>query len=122
MIRISSQRKLSLLELLEEIDVNGWKKRVEFEIGDADTPPGKHVHVCDMSRGESGSVPETESLDLSVIEPLAQSLSGSAHVPTVGAAVQGVFRELPNEFHWASEAGRGIQQSICYLGQSEKSF
>ena len=50
MIRISNQRKLSLLELLEETDVNGRKKRVEFEIGDADTPLGKHVHVCPKLR------------------------------------------------------------------------
>ena len=71
---------------------------------------------------ESCSLPETGSLRLSGIEYLARGLAGQAHVPTIGAALQGIPRELSHECQWSSEAGMGTQQSSYYPSQSAKTL
>ena len=75
-----------------------------------------------MSRGEGRTVPENRSLLWSDFEPLSCVLAGQPNVPTVGAAVQGVARELPPELQWPNEAAMGTQRRNYYPSQSAKSL
>ena len=63
---------VNLLELPEDFDFDLRRLKVEFEIDDEDTPPGKRVDVGDMGKTEDRSVPETGSLALLDIESSAR--------------------------------------------------
>ena len=120
MLPIYCKRSSSLLDLPENFDAYTRKKRVQFEIGDEDTPPWGRVDMGGLGSGVGRSVLKTGSLGLSEIESLARGLAGQANVPTIDAALQGIPRELSHECQWASEAGMGIQRSSYYPSLSAK--
>ena len=112
MLPTYSQRRSSLLELPAEFDVDNRKKRVEFEIGDGNTPIPKRSLFADAMRVEVRTVPETGILGLADIESLARVWARQTNIPKIGAAVQNVLQELPSEFRCSKEARMRLNRAI----------
>ena len=120
MLPIYSQRRSSLLDLLENTDVYTEKWRVEFKIGDEDASLSGGVDLGDLVRGKGRSVPENGSLGSSETEPLARGLAVEAHVPTIDTTLQGIPREIRHQRQWANEARMATQRCGYYHSQSAK--
>ena len=74
------------------------EKNFEVEVANENTPPAKRPFQCEVSPGESKSVPEIESIAFSDFKCLARVLVGLACVPTNGTDTQKVPQDLAPDF------------------------
>ena len=96
----------------------GRGKRVEFAIGDMDTPPVKPTLLEDETKVGAFSVLENERNLLPDMNYLLQLIADQVNISTVGAALQNIRPEQPSDFkyitqlEWNHNGGKTTRVSI----------